>query len=36
MFFLGPDDSREARAAVARLGMQLLPVRWALMGVHPC
>jgi D-glycero-alpha-D-manno-heptose-7-phosphate kinase len=36
MFFLGPDDSREARAAVPRLGMQLLPVRWALMGVHPC
>jgi D-glycero-alpha-D-manno-heptose-7-phosphate kinase len=36
MFFLGPDDATEARAAVARLGMRLLPVRWALMGVHPC
>jgi D-glycero-alpha-D-manno-heptose-7-phosphate kinase len=36
MFFLGPEDPSAARAAVARLGMQLLPVRWALMGVHPC
>jgi D-glycero-alpha-D-manno-heptose-7-phosphate kinase len=36
MFFLGPENPGEARAAVARLGMQLLPVRWALMGVHPC
>jgi mevalonate kinase len=36
MFFLAPDDAREARAAVAALGMRLLPVRWALMGVRPC
>jgi D-glycero-alpha-D-manno-heptose-7-phosphate kinase len=36
MFFLAPDDPREARAVVSRLGMRLLPVRWALMGVHPC
>ena len=36
MFFLAPDDPRAAREAVARLGMRLLPVRWALMGVRPC
>ena len=36
MFFLGPDDPGEAREAVTRLGMRLLPVRWALMGVRPC
>ena len=36
MFFLAPDDPREARAAVSRLGMRLMPVRWALMGVRPC
>jgi galactokinase/mevalonate kinase-like predicted kinase len=36
MFFLAPDDSREAREVVDRLGMRLLPVRWALMGVRPC
>jgi D-glycero-alpha-D-manno-heptose-7-phosphate kinase len=36
MFFLAPDDPAPAREAVARLGMQLLPVRWATAGVHPC
>lgn len=36
MFFLGSDDTAEAKAAVSRLGMRLLPVRWALMGVRPC
>jgi D-glycero-alpha-D-manno-heptose-7-phosphate kinase len=36
MFFLAPDDPTEAREAVSRLGMRLLPVRWALMGVRPC
>ncbi len=36
MFFLAPDDPSEARAVVSRLGMRLLPVRWALMGVRPC
>jgi D-glycero-alpha-D-manno-heptose-7-phosphate kinase len=36
MFFLAPDDPREARAVVSGLGMRLLPVRWALMGVRPC
>jgi D-glycero-alpha-D-manno-heptose-7-phosphate kinase len=36
MFFIGPDDPREAREAVRGLGMQLLPVRWASMGVRPC
>ena len=36
MFFLAPDDPRAAREAVGRLGMRLLPVRWALMGVRPC
>jgi D-glycero-alpha-D-manno-heptose-7-phosphate kinase len=36
MFFLGPDDPSEARKEVTRLGMRLLPVRWALMGVRPC
>jgi D-glycero-alpha-D-manno-heptose-7-phosphate kinase len=36
MFFLAPDDPGEAREVVGRLGMRLLPVRWALMGVRPC
>ena len=36
MFFLAPDDPAPARAAVARLGMRLLPVRWAPGGVQPC
>lgn len=36
MFFLAPDDPAPAREAVARLGMQLLPVRWAGAGVRPC
>jgi D-glycero-alpha-D-manno-heptose-7-phosphate kinase len=36
MFFLTADDPAPARAAVARLGMQLLPVRWAETGVYPC
>jgi mevalonate kinase len=36
MFFLAPDDPSEAWEAVNRLGMRLLPVRWAPMGVRPC
>ena len=36
MFFLAPDDPRETSEVVTRLGMRLLPVRWALMGVRPC
>jgi D-glycero-alpha-D-manno-heptose-7-phosphate kinase len=36
MFFLAPDDPAPAREAVARLGMRLLPVRWATTGVRPC
>jgi mevalonate kinase len=36
MFFLGPVDPCEARKVVSRLGMRLLPVRWAPMGVRPC
>jgi D-glycero-alpha-D-manno-heptose-7-phosphate kinase len=36
MFFLAPDDPGEARQVVARMGMRLLPVHWALMGVRPC
>ena len=36
MFFLAPDDPEPARAAVARLGMRLLPVRWSPGGVRSC
>lgn len=36
MFFLAPDDPGPAREAVGRLGMRLLPVRWAASGVRPC
>lgn len=36
MFFLAPDDPTLAREAVTRLGMRLLPVRWATTGVRPC
>jgi hypothetical protein len=36
MFFLAPDDPAAAREAVTRLGMRLLPVRWAPSGVRPC
>lgn len=36
MFFLGPDDPRPAVAAARALGMQLLPVRWAMEGVRAC
>jgi D-glycero-alpha-D-manno-heptose-7-phosphate kinase len=36
MFFLAPDDPTAAREAVTRLGMRLLPVRWAATGVRPC
>ena len=36
MFFLAPENPAPAREAVARLGMQLLPVRWATAGVRPC
>jgi D-glycero-alpha-D-manno-heptose-7-phosphate kinase len=36
MFFLASDDPAPAREAVARLGMRLLPVRWAAGGVRPC
>ena len=31
-----PTIPRPAREAVARLGMRLLPVRWATTGVRPC
>ena len=36
MFFLGPDDPVPLEAAARRLGMRLLPVRWAAGGVHSC
>jgi galactokinase/mevalonate kinase-like predicted kinase len=36
MFFLGPDDPVPLDAAARRLGMRLLPVRWAAGGVHSC
>jgi hypothetical protein len=36
MFFLAHDDPKAAREAVTRLGMRLLPVRWATTGVRPC
>jgi D-glycero-alpha-D-manno-heptose-7-phosphate kinase len=36
MFFLAPDEPAPAREAVARLGMRLLPMRWAATGVRPC
>jgi D-glycero-alpha-D-manno-heptose-7-phosphate kinase len=36
MFFLAPDDPAPAREAVARLGMRLLPVRWAMTGARSC
>jgi D-glycero-alpha-D-manno-heptose-7-phosphate kinase len=36
MFFLAPDHPAPAREAVMRLGMRLLPVRWAATGVRPC
>jgi D-glycero-alpha-D-manno-heptose-7-phosphate kinase len=36
MFFMAPDDPTPAREAVARLGMRLLPVRWATTGVRAC
>lgn len=36
MFFLAPDDPAPAREAVERLGMRLLPVRWATTGVRSC
>ena len=36
MFFLASGDPTAAREAVTRLGMRLLPVRWAKTGVRPC
>lgn len=36
MFFLGPDDPSPMIAATRGLGIRLLPVRWALRGVHQC
>ncbi len=36
MFFLAPDDPSPAREAIRRLGMRLLPVRWAPSGVETC
>ena len=36
MFFLAPDDPTPAREAVLRLGMRVLPVRWATTGVRLC
>jgi D-glycero-alpha-D-manno-heptose-7-phosphate kinase len=35
-FLLGEGDVRPAAAAARRLGMTLLPLRWAEEGVHPC
>ncbi|MGH7535502.1 MAG: hypothetical protein ACREMG_07940 [Gemmatimonadales bacterium] len=36
MFFLAPDDPAPAVSAAERLGMRVLPVRWAAMGAGPC
>ncbi|HUF36745.1 MAG TPA: hypothetical protein VMN37_12395 [Gemmatimonadales bacterium] len=36
MFYLAPDDRAPLEAEARGLGMQLLPVRWATEGVHPC
>jgi D-glycero-alpha-D-manno-heptose-7-phosphate kinase len=36
MFFLGPDDPSEMIEAARRCGVRLLPVRWAIRGVHQC
>lgn len=36
MFFLGPDDPSPMIDAARSLGVRLLPVRWALRGVHQC
>jgi D-glycero-alpha-D-manno-heptose-7-phosphate kinase len=36
MFFLGPADPAPAVAAARRLGMRLLPVRWAAHGARAC
>lgn len=36
MFFLAPADPAPLHDAARALGMQLLPVRWALAGVQPC
>lgn len=36
MFFLAPDDPRPVIEAARSSGAQLLPVRWAMEGVHRC
>ena len=36
MFFLAPDDPAPAVSAAERLGMRVLPVRWAATGAGPC
>jgi D-glycero-alpha-D-manno-heptose-7-phosphate kinase len=36
MFFLAPDDPLPATEAARRLGMRLLPVRWARDGARQC
>ena len=36
MFFLAGDDPAPLEEAARRLGMRLLPVRWATAGVQPC
>jgi D-glycero-alpha-D-manno-heptose-7-phosphate kinase len=35
-FLLGSEDTRSAVDAARGLGMTLLPLHWALEGVHPC
>jgi D-glycero-alpha-D-manno-heptose-7-phosphate kinase len=36
MFFLAPGDPSDMIAAANRCGARLLPVRWAMRGVHQC
>ena len=36
MFFLGPDDPAPVVEAARSCGARLLPVRWAMEGVHSC
>jgi D-glycero-alpha-D-manno-heptose-7-phosphate kinase len=36
MFFLAPDDPAPLEAAARACGVRLLPVHWAMRGVHQC
>jgi D-glycero-alpha-D-manno-heptose-7-phosphate kinase len=36
MFFVAPDDPTAVTEAARRLGVRVLPVRWAMYGVRPC